>query len=279
MLFALASAPCFAMSAIFGKFALNAGGSPIGVLAARFVLAAAILAVLLVLMGKRWPRGRTLCTLLAVGAIGQGAMAIFFFNALTHASAGLTGLLLYLHPALIALVEVLARWERMRPMKAVAIVLAVVGCALTAGGGGGSALGVFFGIAAAVSLSVYVLAAKRYAHDIDPYVSTTVFIAGAALVFVVMAAFTQPAMPQGAVGWSAVVGLAVVPTVVGSLFLFAALPRLAASDVTTLMTIEPVVTMIFGWWLLGETVGLFQFAGAVLILGSVLVLAQSVRRV
>lgn len=183
VLFALAFAPCFAMSAIFGKFALNAGGAPIGILAARFALAAALPAALLALMGKRWPRGRTLGTLLAVGAIGQGAMAIFFFNAL-------------------------------------------------------------FGIAAAVSLCGYVLAAKRYTHDIDPYVSTTVFIAGAALVFIVMAA----------------------------------LPRLAASDVTTLMTIEPVVTMVFGWWLLGETVGWIQFAGAVLILGSVLVLARSVRR-
>jgi drug/metabolite transporter (DMT)-like permease len=275
---ALAAAPAFGMSAILAKYALADGASPLGILVTRFVLATAILAGLIALMRRPWPRGEALVRLLVLGAVGQGAMALCFFSALEHASAGLASLLLYLHPALIALAEVLLRWERMRPVKAAAILLATAGCALTVGGGSGSALGIAYGIGAALSLTFYMLALKRWVSNVDPYVSATVLIAGTAIAFLVVSLVRTPVLPATATGWTAIVALAIVATVLGKLLLLAAIARLPASDVSTLMTIEPVFTVVVGWLLLGETVGPAQIGGAALIVASVIVLARAAAR-
>jgi len=274
VLVALAAAPAFGLSAILAKVALADGASPLGVLVTRFLIATAILAVLVIALRRPWPSRPMVIRLLVIGAVGQGAMAFCFFSALEHASAGLASLLLYLHPALIALAEVALRWERMRRVKLAAIALATIGCVLTIGGGSGTAVGIAWSIGAAVSLTAYMLALKRFAGAADSYVSTTLLIAGTAILFLIAAVVYPPPLPQSATGWVAVAALALVATVAGTLLLLAALRRLPASDVSTLMTIEPVFTMIVGWFLLSETVGALQLAGAVLIVGSVIVLAR-----
>jgi drug/metabolite transporter (DMT)-like permease len=274
---ALAAAPAFGIGAILSKIALNDGASPLGALIVRFGLAAVLLIAIAVLLGRRWPRGRMLPTLLVLGAVGQGGMAYCFFSALEHASAGLTTLLLYLHPVFIVAGEVLLGWARWRPVKVAAVLLAVIGCALTIGGGDGDAIGIAWGIGSALTLAAYMLALRRYARDVDPYTSTATLIAGVAIVFAVAAAFVQPTLPQTATGWAAIVGVAIVTTVIAKLMFIGALSRLPASDVSTLMTIEPVFTLIAGAVALGEAVGPAQVAGAVLIVASVIVLARQVR--
>lgn len=279
ILIALAAAPAYGMSAIFGKYALADGASPLGILLGRFIVAVALLALMVVLLQRRWPSRGSLGKLIAIGAIGQGGMAFCFFSALEHASAGLTGLLLYLHPALVALVEVMLRWERMYPVKLIAIALAMVGCVFTVGGGGGSALGIAYGIAAALVLTGYMLALKRWVvHDGDAIASSTVMMGGTAMLFAVASILYPPSLPAGLIGWSSIVAIAVVSTVLGTTLLLFALARLPASDVSTVMTIEPVFTVIVGWILLGERITFLQFVGGLLIVASVVLLARAAAR-
>lgn len=278
LILALAAAPAFGLSAILAKVALNDGAATLAVLALRFGIAIVLFALLLAALRRSWPRGGMLMKLIVLGAIGQGGMALFFFSALNHASAGLASLLLYLHPVLIVVSEVLLGWERLRPAKIVAIVLAVIGCALTVGGGGGSLLGIVYSIGAAVVLAGYMLAIRKYAHDVDHYASSAALVSGSTILFVVAALVLEPAMPQTSTGWIAIVALAVVPTVIAYLLFIGALMRLPASDVSTLMTIEPIFVVIVGVLALGETVGPIQIVGGVLILASVVVVARQVRR-
>lgn len=277
LVLALAAAPAFGLSAILAKVALADGAATLGVLALRFAIAFALFALLLMALRRPWPRGAQLWKLLVIGAIGQGGMAYFFFSALNHASAGLASLLLYLHPVLIVAGEIALGWERLRPAKLAAIVLAVLGCALTVGGGGGSPIGIAYAIASAVVLAGYMLAIRRFGHDIDHYASSAALVSGATILFVVSALALQPALPRTVSGWSAVIGLALVATVIAYLLFIAALARLPASDVSTLMTIEPVFVVIVGALALGESVGLVQILGGALILCSVVVVARRVR--
>lgn len=274
---ALAAAPAFGLSAILGKVALNDGAATLGLLAVRFAIATALFALLLVILKRAWPSRGPLVRLMVLGVIGQGGMAYFFFSALNHASAGLASLLLYLHPVLIVVGEVLLGWERLRPAKLVAIALAVIGCALTVGGGGGSALGIAYAIAAAFALTGYMLAIRRYGQDVDHYASSASLVLGATILFVVAALVFPPTLPQTATGWWAIIGLAVIATVVAYLLFIAALMRLPASDVATLMTIEPIFVVIVGALVLGEAVGWMQVAGGALILSSVVLVARQVR--
>src|SRR3989442_4372705 len=74
-------------------------------LALRFGIAAAILFAIALARGDAWPRGKTLATLVAPGALGYGGQAVTFFTPLPLPPAGLGALLLYVYPALVAVLS------------------------------------------------------------------------------------------------------------------------------------------------------------------------------
>lgn len=274
VMLALLAAPAFGTGAIFGKYAYAGGGAPLAVLLGRFAIAAIVMVIVVQWRGARWPRGRQFATLFLVGVFAYGGMALSFFHALEHASAGLTGLLLYFHPALIAIGAVLLGWERFDAVKLGAVAIAVIGCALTAGGGGGTPLGIALGIGAAAFLAIYVLAASRLLRDVDMYAATAVLLLGCTTTMAVLAGIFGPAFPEAPRVWLAIAGLGLVSSLIPTLLMFGALKRLPPSDTTTIMTIEPVFTVIAGVVLLGETLHVLQLAGAALIVVSIIILAR-----
>jgi drug/metabolite transporter (DMT)-like permease len=79
------------------------------------------------------------------------------------------------------------------------------------------------------------------------------------------------ALPTGSDEWWLVLGLALISTVVPHLLFYEGVARLQASRVGVVSTAEPVVTVVLGVLLLGETVTLSVLVGGVLVLGGVLV--------
>ncbi|MEA2151200.1 MAG: hypothetical protein QOD69_3030, partial [Solirubrobacteraceae bacterium] len=111
----LVSACGFGLMAIFAKEAYRAGLGVTSLLAARFVVAAAIFwAVVAVRPAPRPPR-RLVGACLLLGAAGYAAQAGFFFSALRHIDASLTSLLLYTYPALVFCAAVALRREHFTP--------------------------------------------------------------------------------------------------------------------------------------------------------------------
>src|SRR6185369_16805694 len=102
-LFVAASAIGFGALGIFGKVAFASGASTTTVLFLRFLTAGAFMAVAMLALRLPWPRGKDLRILAAMGAIGYVGQAFCYFSALRYTSAGLTALLLYLYPSLVAL--------------------------------------------------------------------------------------------------------------------------------------------------------------------------------
>src|SRR6266508_4300258 len=102
LLLCLTSAAGFGSLAVFGKQAYADGLDVAGVLVLRFGIAAPLLVGLALVARRRlrlpWP---VAVRLLAMGAVGYAIQATLFFSALTRISAGLTGLLLYVYPALV----------------------------------------------------------------------------------------------------------------------------------------------------------------------------------
>jgi hypothetical protein len=88
----LASAVCFGAMAIMARFAYASGVDTTTLLALRFGIAAGILVAVALARRKTWPRGKTLATLVVLGALGYGGQAFTFFTALALAPAGLVAL-------------------------------------------------------------------------------------------------------------------------------------------------------------------------------------------
>ena len=127
-LLCLASAAAFGAMGIFGKLAYDEGATVGTLLAARFVLAAALFWVLSAATGG----GRQLRALLrrdagialALGAIGYGAQAGGYFAALERLDASLLSLLVYTYPVIVTVAAVALGRERASRRTTAALALA-----------------------------------------------------------------------------------------------------------------------------------------------------------
>src|SRR5438093_4518543 len=270
------SAVCFGAMAIMARFAYATGVDTTTLLALRFGIAAAILFAIALARGDAWPRGKTLATLVALGALGYGGQAFTFFTALTLAPAGLVAWLLYLYPALVAVLSGLLLHERLSAAKLGALSVALVGTVLTIGPiSSVSPLGVALGIAAAAIYAVYIVAGSRLSARVAPRTMATVVIASAAAVFLIAALVQSPTWPRTPSGWLAVLGIAIVSTVAAIILFFAGLERVGPTRAAVLSTVEPVCTVLLAAALLGETVAPSQLVGGALILSAVVLLART----
>jgi drug/metabolite transporter (DMT)-like permease len=282
--FVVASALSFGAMAIMARAAFASGVDTSTLLALRFSIAALCMFAILRWRAIPLPRGADLGQLVALGAAGYGGQAFTFFTALTLAPASLTALLLYLHPAIVAVLAARLLRERMSGAKLVALGLALAGTVLTVapslvGSGSGRhpdlPAGVAFGVAAALIYAVYIVAGTRIAARVPPLAMATVVVASAGLVFVLATIVRGPQWPQTAAGWIAIGGIAIVSTVIAISLFFAGLARIGPTRASTLSTIEPLFTVILAAALLGERIALVQVVGGALILGAVLLLARA----
>lgn len=265
----------FSSMAIFARQVRAAGVDTATLLLLRFVIAGAILWVTALARGREVPRGRALLALAGMGAIGYAGQAFAFFTALSLGSAGLAALLLYTYPALVALLSRLFLRHPLSRVQLGAIAMALVGSALTIGRApDGTALGVFFGLLAALIYSGYILVGSRLPAGGSASASSAVIISAAAAVYGAVGLARGVRLPATAEGWLAIVAIAVLGTAVAIGAFLAGLDRLGPVRASVYSTLEPVFTLVLAAIFLGEEVGPLRAAGGALILAAVVVLAR-----
>ncbi|AFE07767.1 hypothetical protein COCOR_07838 [Corallococcus coralloides DSM 2259] len=270
------SGASFGALGLFARLAYAAGTDMPTLLFLRFTLAGLVLAGVMVAKGGRWPRGRLLWGLVGLGAVGYFTEGSVYFIALQHASAGLVALLLYLFPALVALIQVALGREHLSRRRWLAVGLALCGTALTVDPGpDAKPLGIGLGVLSAVIYALYVLSSARVAGPAGPLAASTVVPLSAGVAFGALMLVKGPAFPQTPGGWAAVAGLALLSTVVAMLTFFAGLKRIGPVNTSLLSTLEPVMAVVLGAIFLGERLSLRQGLGGLLILVAVVVLARS----
>jgi len=263
------SAAAFGTLGIFVKLAYREAVDPYAALAFRFVIAALILAPVAAIRRKALPPVSTLRNLFLFGSCGYVAHSLCYFTALQHASAGLVGLLLYLYPALVCLGGALFFGERLGRGRWIALGLALAGTALALSPGPGNRpLGIGLALACAVIYGAYILACSRVARGTDALTSTTVIIAGAALIYGVTALVLGSPLPVTSRGWLLVAAIGIsTPIAIGALF--AAMERIGATSASVGSTLEPMVTVLLGALMLGERLTPLQLAGGALIVAAI----------
>lgn len=274
VLLALTSAGSFGVMPVLTKIVYEDGAEPVGVLAVRFTLAAALLLALARVRGEALPRGRPLVALAALGGIGYVTQALCYFFALERISAGLTSLLLYFYPALVVLLGALLLRDRPRPLAVGCVAVATLGTVLTVGPvGRGQVVGVLLGLASALLYALFVLGNSRV-KGVPPFASAATAITAGAVSYDLLALVTRPRFPEAPSAWLALVGIAVFGTVVAVSAFFAALALLGPADTAVVSTVEPVVAIAVAGLVLGERLSPLQLAGGAVVLLAVGVLAR-----
>jgi len=274
-LFVLFSATGFGAMAIFGKVAFASGVSTTTLLFLRFFGAGIMLVALMAVLRLPWPRGRDLAILIAMGALGYAGQSFCFFSALHHATAGLTGLLLYLHPALVIIGSAAIGRRKLTVIKVLLALGSLFGILLTVSDGiVGTPKGIAFGAGAALVYTVYILVGEKVSARIGAISAGCVIMLSAATVFGIAMVGSGPCFPEGSLGWLAVASIAVLSTLIPIVFFFAGMSRIGAGDASTLSTLEPVVTLLLAYFFLGETLGAVQGFGAAVVIAAVVILTR-----
>ncbi len=274
-LFVLFSAAGFGAMAIFGKVAFASGASTITVLFLRFFIAGIIMVGLMTVLRSPWPRGRDLYILIAMGALGYAGQSFCFFTALHYATAGLTGLLLYLHPSLVIIGSAMLGRRKLTLVKILLAAGSLFGLLLTVSDGlVGTAKGIAFGTGAALVYTVYILVGESVTARTGAIGAACVVMLSACSVFGAVMMFDGPCLPKQIDGWLAVAAIGIISTVMPVVFFFAGMRRLGAGDAATLSTFEPVVTLLLAYLLLGETLAPMQAFGAALVIVAVVILTR-----
>ena len=272
----LVSAAGSATLAIFLKFAFAAGANITTIISVRFLVAALLLWLVLKARGVplRLPLPQTL-TVCAMGAIGYGGMSLLFANGLHQVSASLAGMLLYTYPAIVTLLTFLLGEERFDARKGWALLICLAGLYLVLGVSFDRSrpAGVVSILAAAFIYAVYILLGNRLLKRIDPLVAATYICTSTGLAFGLYGLVTrtlQFSLPLQ--GWLAILGITVFPTFIGIVCFLTGLRLIGASRASILCTLEPFLTVLLSFLLLGERVSWIQISGGALILAGVLAL-------
>ena len=273
---ALISAAAFGTLAILAKLAYAAGMSVAQLLSYRFALATAGMFALCLVTGNNpfaIPR-RRLVLLCALGAGCYGGQSFLFFTGLVYLPASLVELVLYAYPALVVVAGWVFFQRPVLPQVVIALLASLLGVGLLIGdvplGIGPSIL---IALATPVTYTAYLFLAERAMTGQQPLAASTCVIAGAAFFWFIVAAWRGDlAPPVGGEAWLILGAFAIVPSIIAIPFVLNALVAIGSERVALISTFEPLVTVLLAVTLLGERLQTFQWIGAALILGGIVVL-------
>jgi drug/metabolite transporter (DMT)-like permease len=280
------SACCFGSISILVTLATRDGAPLLSVLAWRFLIGAAMLAVLAGGIGAlRAARGRY-GRLLILGGGGQATIAFTSLSALRFIPIAMLVFLFYTYPAWIALFAVLRGAERVGPLKVVAIALSLGGIALMVGAPSAGTLhpaGVVLALAAALMYALYVPFLGRLSGGVPSRVAATLVALGGGLAFVAVGivAAVMPSAPReelvltfglAPTAWAAIVMLAIVSTALAFVAFLSGLAVLGPVRTAIVSTIEPFWASLLGAVVLHQPLGWPTLAGGGAIATAVLIL-------
>lgn len=274
ILFIAISAASFGTLAIFGRFLYADGMDIFTVLFLRFGLAALLMLALLLVRREAFPRGRILLQLIGMGALGYVGQSFSYLTAIKYASAGLVALLLYLYPTFVFVLSVIVLKEKVTWIKIAAIVLALIGTALTVDPAGGQLSGILLAVAAALIYSIYIIVGTNVMKHVSAVQSSFVIFASAGIVYGMLMALDGPHLPSTNSGWINIAGIVLIATVIPVVMFLAGLERIGPTNAAMLSTLEPIVTVLLAAWIFDERLKPIVLLGGGLILVAVILLTR-----
>lgn len=268
------SAASFGTLAIFGRFLYTDGLDTFTMLFLRFGLAALLMMVILLVRKEKFPHGKILLQLIGMGALGYVGQSFSYLTAIKYASAGLVALLLYLYPTFVFILSVIVLHEKVTWIKIVAIILALIGTALTVNPAGGELYGILLAISAALIYSIYIIVGTNVMKHVSAVQSSLVIFASAGTVYGFLMVVNGVHLPSTNLGWINILGIVSVATVIPVVAFLAGLERIGPTNAAMLSTLEPVVTVLLAAWIFGERLQSIALFGGGMILIAVIMLTR-----
>jgi drug/metabolite transporter (DMT)-like permease len=221
--------------------------------------------------------------LTALGLLGYYGASILDFIGLRYITAGLERLILFTYPTLTVMIGVLFMGKSLSRREVGALVLSYLGIGLAffhdlefAGESSTVLIGAAFVFASSLSYAFYLAGSAPMIQRLGAARFTALAMLVSTLATLLHFVITQPfsALIQPLPIYAYGVGMALFSTVLPVFWQSAAIRRIGPAKAVLIGTLGPMLTIFFGWWLLGEPLSLAQLAGAGLVLAGVLLVSR-----
>jgi drug/metabolite transporter (DMT)-like permease len=267
----------FAMNSSLAGVAYAGGSNALSVLLMRSGVACTVLFIVLHLHRVRCalpPRKRYAAMGLGVllGAYSYGVL-----GAIEYLPVALAIVTFYTYPILVALLEWLAGEEPFRLRIAVSLTIAFGGIvlALDIVGAHPNLRGVSMAFLAAIAVSVMMVISHRVRGSGDSRPITLHMLGTAFVGFAIAALWSGHfAFPNTGTGWAGFIGAPVFYTF-SIIALFEVMSMIGPLRAALVMNVEPVVSVLLGFLLLGQRLSALQLVGVALVIGAVILVEVS----
>lgn len=292
---ALGAGTLFAINGTVSKVILESGLSSLRLTEVRST--GALIGLFLIVLATQPEALRTnrreLLYLAAFGVFGVAFVQLFYFLAIHRLQIGVSLLIQYLGPLLVALFAFFVLKEHVRGWIWIALALALGGLTLVVDlwhGVSLDGLGVLFSLCSAVTFAGYMLLAERAVGRRDPISLLCFGFFFATLFWAIVQPwwsfpFDVPGRSVSLLGhlsdlhlpiWVLMTWMIVLGTIVPFFLIVGSMRHITATRAGILAMVEPVVASLVAWAWLGETLnGTTLVGGAIVLCG--IVLAQTAR--
>ncbi len=202
-------------------------------------------------------RGREAFALAVLGLL-VALSSLTLFMSYGYMDAGIASTLLFVYPILVALLMALFFRERITPLTALCILLALGGIALLYRSADGATLslrGTLLVVVSALAYALYIVGVNRPTLRGVATLKVTFYVLlfGLALFLVRLDFGADLLFPSRWYLWGCLVALALFPTAVSFLCTTSAIQYIGATPTAILGALEPVTAVFFGVTLFGES--------------------------
>ena len=270
----------WASSGTAGKALFEAGMTPFELVQIRVTLSTVILAALFTASSRGLPRIKIkdLGSFLPFGAVFMAMVQGCYLFAISKIQVAAAILLQDFGVVLVAIFSVCFWNERLTPSKLIALILALGGCYLVAGGYNlnllqMNRLGIMGGLAAAICLTGYTLIGEAAMHRYTPATILFYALALATLTWhIIYPPFHYVTAGFTLSQWAWILYVAVVGTIIPFGLYFTVINYIRSTRAAITATLEPISAGLMAFFLLGETLETLQLLGGGLVIAAIVLL-------
>ena len=249
----------YGLNPLFAKPLMNAGASTEAILLFRYGIAVILLGAYLLLKKENFRITlKQAGVLLSLGLL-YTASSTFLFEAYKYIASGLATTLVFLFPAMVAIIMVFLKVVPSWPVW-LSIAATFAGVMIMTGGAGTekvNPLGVWFSIASAFVYALFIVIINRskVISSIPNSLLTFYALLTGTFFFIGRCLFSGADLTAGIDGgmaWCNLIGLAILPTIVSTASLAVATRNIGATKASVLGVFEPITAILVGTVVFGE---------------------------
>jgi len=285
VLFTVLAGICWGCISLVLRPLAAAGFSSLQIVALRGLISSLLMFVFLMIKNPKLLKIqlKDIWMFIGTGVISLTFFSICYFKTILEVGISVAVILLYTSPIFVLFMSLILFKEKMNWKKIVSLVMTFAGCILVAGiiGSGENRLsvkGLFIGICAGFGYALYSIF-SRYA--LRKYDSLTVTFYTFLFSGISLAPFVHleqvPQLLSVSSGFF-LLGIATMGTVLPYIFYTYGLSGLETGKAAILVTIEPLVGTLIGFFVWKEEVSFLKILGILLIFASVIILGLSEKK-